>query len=62
MGTKRNFLNHFQHRRFARGYDQNQLIITDASKENKHRVVSKPMIFVPKCDKRNNQRKIDKSF
>ena len=48
METKRYFLNHFQHPRFASGYDQNQLIITDVSKENKHRVVPKPMIIVPK--------------
>ena len=43
-----NVLNHFQHPSFASGYDQNQLIITDVSEENKHRVVSKLMIIVPK--------------
>ena len=57
METKRNFLNHFPHPGFASGCDQNQLIITDASKANKHRVVPKLMITVPKWDKRNNQRK-----
>ena len=35
METKRYFLTHFYHPRFASGYDQNQLIITDVSKENK---------------------------
>ena len=59
METKRNFLIIYQHPRFASGYDQNQLIISDVSKENKHRVVPKQMIIVPKRDKRN---KIDKSF
>ena len=48
METKRNFLNHFQHPRFASGYDQNQLIITDVSQENKHQVIPKLMITVPK--------------
>ena len=38
----------FYHPRFASGYDQNQLIVTDVSKENKHRIVPKPMITVPK--------------
>ena len=62
METKRNFLNHFQHPRFASGYDENQLIRTDVSKENKYRVVPKLMIIVPKWNRRINQRKIDKSF
>ena len=57
METKRNFLTHFYHPRFASRYDQNQLIITDVSKKNKHRVVPKLMITVQKRDKRNNQRK-----
>ena len=48
METKRYFLNHFYHPRFASGYDQNQLTITDVSKENEHRVVPKLMIIVPK--------------
>ena len=48
METKRYFLTHFDHRRFASGYDQNQLIITDVSEENRHRVVPKLMIIVPK--------------
>ena len=48
METKRYFLTHFHHPRFASGYDQNQLIITDESKENKHRVVPKLMITVQK--------------
>ena len=42
------FLLIFYHLRFASGYDQNQLIITDVSKENKRRVVTKVMITVPK--------------
>ena len=58
METKRNFLNHFYHPRFASGYDQNQIIITDVSKENKHRAVPKLMITVPKGDKQNNRRKL----
>ena len=48
METKRIFLNHFQHPRFASGYDQNHLIITDVSKENECRVVPKLTIIVPK--------------
>ena len=35
METKRYFLTHFYHPRFARGYDQNPLFITDASSEKK---------------------------
>ena len=64
METKRYFLNQIYHRRFASGYDQNQLIITDVNKQKqkKHQLVPKLMMFVPKWDKRNNQRKIDKSF
>ena len=62
METKRIFLNHFYHPRFASGYDQNQLITTDVSKENQHRVVPKLMIIVPKWDKRNNQRKSIRHF
>ena len=62
METKRYFLTHFYHPRFASGYDQNQLIITDVSKENKHRIVQKLMITVPKWNKRINWRKVDKSF
>ena len=54
METKRYFLTHFYHPRFESGYDQNQLIITDVSKQNKHQVVQKLMITVPKWDKRNN--------
>ena len=42
METKRIFLNHFYHPRFASGYDQNQLIITDVSKENNQRITDKP--------------------
>ena len=48
METKRYFLNHFLHPRFASGYDQNQLIITDVSEESKQRVVPKLMIAIPK--------------
>ena len=48
METKEKSLVILQHPRFASGYDQNQLIITDVSKENKHRVVPKLMITVPK--------------
>ena len=33
METKRYFLTHFYHPRFASGYDQNQLIITDVSEK-----------------------------
>ena len=62
METKRYSLTHFHHPRFASGYDQNQLIITDVSKENKHRLVPKLMITVPKWIKRINWRKVDKSF
>ena len=62
METKRYFLNHFYHPRFASGYDQNQLIITDVSKEKKHRVLSKLMIIVPKWDKRINRRKLISHF
>ena len=57
METRMYFLNRFYHPRFASGYDQNQLIITDVSKENKHRVVPKLMKIAPKWDKRNNRRK-----
>ena len=42
------------HPRFASGYDQNQLIITDVSRENKHRVVPKLMKITPKWSKRIN--------
>ena len=49
-----NFLNHFYHPRFAIGYDQNPLIITDLRKQNRHREVPKRMIIVPKGNKRNN--------
>ena len=62
METKRYFLTHFYHPRFASGYDQNQLIIPDVSKENKHRIVPKLMITVPKWNKRNNQRKMISHF
>ena len=62
METKRNFLNHFQHPCFASGYDQNQLIITDVSKKNKHRVVPQLIITVPMLNKRNNQRKLMSHF
>ena len=62
METKRYFPNLFYHPRIASGYDQNQLIITDVSKENKHPVVPKLMNIVPKRNKRNNYRKIDKLF
>ena len=48
MEAKKKYLVIFQHPRFASGYDQNQLIITDVSKENRHRVVPKLMIIVPK--------------
>ena len=48
METKRFFLNHFYHPLFANGYDQNQLFITDVSKEKKHQVVPTLMILVPK--------------
>ena len=48
METKRFSLTHFYHPSFASGYDQKRLIITDVSKENKHRVVPKLMIIVPK--------------
>ena len=54
METKRYFRNHFYHPLFASGYDRNQLIITDVSKENKYRVVPKLMNIVPKWDKRSN--------
>ena len=62
METKRKFLNHFYHPRFASGYDENQLIKTDVSEDNRHRVVPKLMITVPKWNKRINKRKIDESF
>ena len=62
METKTYFLNHFYHPRFASRYDQNQLFITDVSKENKHPVVPKLMNIVPKRNKRNNYREIDKLF
>ena len=42
------FLNLFQHPGFASGYDQNQLIISDVRKKNKHRAVPKLMNIVPK--------------
>ena len=56
------FLLIFYHPRFASGYDQNQLFITDVSKENRHRKVPKLMITVPKWNKRNNQRKLISHF
>ena len=49
-----NFLNHSYHPRFASGYDQNPIIITDEIKENRHREVPKRMIIVPKGNKGNN--------
>ena len=42
------FLLILYHPRFASGYDQNPLILTDVSRENKHRVVPKLMKSVPK--------------
>ena len=48
METKKEILVILHHPSFASGYDQNQLIITEVSKENKHRVVPKLMITVPK--------------
>ena len=48
METKEKILVILHHPRFASGYDQNQLIITDVSTENKHRIVPKLMITVPK--------------
>ena len=48
METKRYFLTHCYHPRFASGYDQNHLIITDVSRKNKHQIVRKLMITVPK--------------
>ena len=48
METKRYFSNDFLHPHFASEYDQNELIITDISEENKHRVVPKLMIIVLK--------------
>ena len=42
------FLLILYHPRFASGYDQNPLIITDVSKENKHRIVPKLMKIAPK--------------
>ena len=48
METKEKILVILQHPRFASGYDQNQLVITDISKENKHRVVPKLMKIAPK--------------
>ena len=62
LETKRYFLTHFYHLRFASGYDQNQLIIPDVSKENKHRVVPKLMITIPKWNKWNNRRIFDQPF
>ena len=62
METKRIFLNHFQHPRFASGCNQSQIIISDVGQKNKHRVVPKLMIIVPKKNKRIKQRKIDLSF
>ena len=53
METKRIFLNHIYHLSFASGYDQNQLIISDVGKENKHLVLKKLMNTVAKRDKRN---------
>ena len=52
--TKRYFLTHFYHPRFTSGYDQNQLIKPDVSRKNKHRIVPKLMISVPKWYKRKN--------
>ena len=48
METKEKILVILQHPRFASGYDQNQLFISDVSGENKHRVVAELMITVPK--------------
>ena len=56
------FLLIFYHPRFASGYDQIQLIITDISKEKKRRVVPKLMITVPKWNKRNNQQESINDF
>ena len=62
METKRIFLNHFYHPRFASGYDQNQFNITDVSKQKRQRIVPKLMISVPKWNKRINQRKLMSNF
>ena len=62
METKRKFHNHFQHPRFASGYDPNQLTISDAGKKSEHRVVPQLMITVLKKDKRNNQPKLISHF
>ena len=62
METKRVFLNHFYHPRFASGYDQNRIIIPDVSKQNNQRIVPKLMISAPKSNKRNNQRKLISHF
>ena len=48
METKWIYLDHFQHPRFASGYDQIPLFISDVDKENKHRVEQKLMISVLK--------------
>ena len=62
METKRKFLNHFYHPRFATGYDQNQLIILNVIREKKHQIVARLMITVPKWNKRNIQRKLINHF
>ena len=61
-GNEEDFLNHFQQPRFASGYDQNQIFLTDVSNENNHQVLPKLTISVPMWDKRSNQWKTDKSF
>ena len=45
METKRIFFNLFKHPRFAGGYEQNQLFISDVGKQNRDQVVPKLMIF-----------------
>ena len=47
-GNEEVFSYSFLPTRFASGYDQNRLIISDVSRENKHRVAPKLMIIVPK--------------
>ena len=48
METKSNFPKDFRHPRFASGYDQKQLFISDVDSDNKHREIPKLMIIVQK--------------
>ena len=62
METKRNFLNHFLTTPFCQWIRPKSINHNWCKQKNKHRVVPKLMIIVPKWDKRKNQRKLISHF